>query len=86
MIKPFLNGAIVMAAWVIGVLFIRFQRTTGDRLFGYFAAAFLLLGLERISLEFLAGETQPYVYLIRLVAFLLIVVGILDKNRKSKRT
>jgi len=85
MLNPFLDGAIVMAAWAIALFFFRFRKATGDRLFGFFAAAFVLLGVERIANEFMAGTFQAGVYLIRLAAFLLILLGILDKNRKEKK-
>lgn len=85
MIKSFLSGAIVLAAWAISLFFFRFQRVTGDRLFGFFAAAFVLFGLERIGIEFMSGRFESHVYLIRLLAFLLLLFGILDKNRKEKK-
>jgi zinc transporter ZupT len=84
-INSFLSGAITVAAWVIAFFFLRFQKNTRDRLFGFFAAAFFLLGVERVVVELSATETPVHVYLIRLVAFLLILAGILDKNRKDKK-
>ena len=83
MINTFLSGAIVMAAWVIALYFARFLKATGDRLFGFFAAAFVLLGVERIATEFMPGRLEANVYLVRLCAFLLILLGIWDKNRKK---
>lgn len=85
MIQSFLSGAIVLAAWMISFFFFRFQKSTGDRLFGFFGAAFVLLGFERLAVEFMPGVFQSYVYLIRLVAFILILFAILDKNREEKR-
>jgi hypothetical protein len=86
MLKSFLSGAIVLASWAISMFFLRFQKTAKDRLFGFFAAAFILLGLERVSVEFVPNEVRSYVYLIRLFAFLLILFAIWDKNRKEKIT
>jgi zinc transporter ZupT len=85
LINSFLSGAIVIAAWAIALFFLRFKKTTNDRLFGFFAAAFFLIGLERIVLELNSSELPAQVYLIRLTAFLLILIGILDKNRKEKK-
>jgi len=85
MLNSFLSGAIVLAAWIIALFFFRFKKTTGDRLFGFFAAAFVLFGLERISIEFMPGTLQPYIYLIRLGAFVLILFAIWDKNRKGNK-
>jgi hypothetical protein len=42
--------------------------------------------LERVCREFVPGILQPYVYLIRLAAFLLILFAIWDKNQKQKKT
>ena len=83
MIKSMLAGAIMLNAWAISVFFLRFWRKTNDRFFGWFAAAFILLGLERISMTITPSEAHFHVYLIRLAAFLIIIFAILDKNRKS---
>jgi hypothetical protein len=83
MAKAMMAGAIMVAAWAILVFFLRFWRKTGDRLFLFFAAAFLLLGIERIIILVLASDHQAFGYLIRLFAFLLILFAILDKNRKG---
>lgn len=80
----FLSGATLFASWTISFLFFRFRKTTGERLFGFFAAAFALLGIERIAIEFLSPWLLSYVYLIRLSAFLLILSGVLDKNRGDR--
>ena len=85
MIKSFLAGAIVVAAVAIALFFVQFRKVTRDRLFGFFAAAFFLMGIERVLLEFMPGEHRPTTYLIRLAAFLLILFAIWDKNRKESR-
>ena len=82
MLKSFLSGAIVLCAWAISLFFYRFQIATRERLFGYY---FVLFGLDRIAIEFLPEQFGSPVYLIRLAAFLLLVFGILDKNRKEKK-
>jgi hypothetical protein len=86
MLNSFLDGAICMASWAIAFFFFRFKKTTGDPLFAYFAAAFVLFGVERICLELISGPLASYVYFIRLLAFLLILFGILVKNRKEKKS
>lgn len=82
-VRAMLAGAIMLAAWAIFVFFLRFCRKTGDRLFAFFAAAFLLLGIERIIIVGLSSDHQSFGYLIRLFAFLLILFAILDKNRRG---
>ena len=86
MLNQFLNGAIMMGFIVAGLFFLSFHRRARERLFAIFASAFFVLATERIVLAFVdpAAEFQPYVYLIRLVAFLLIIIAIVDKNRGSR--
>ena len=78
------GGAIVASAWAISVFFLRFWRKTRDPLFGLFAAAFVLFGIERIVILVSATEIRPYVYLIRLGGFLLILLAIYQKNRSAR--
>ena len=86
LLNQFLNGAILMGFVVAGLFFLRFHRRTRERLFAIFAASFFVLGFERIVLACVPPEAEfrPYVYLIRLIAFLLIIVAIADKNRGAK--
>jgi hypothetical protein len=79
----FLQAVSATAAWVAGLLFLRFWRESNDRLFAFFGAAFHLLALSWALLGFFSPteETRPYIYAIRLVAFTLLIVGIIDKNR-----
>lgn len=79
-----LGGASMVSALAISLFFARFWRKTGDRLFGFFSVAFLLLGIERVRLAWSPVENATPFYFIRLVAFLLILFAILDKNRKTK--
>ena len=83
--RHFLAGAACMASLIISLFFIRFWRKTHDRLFLFFAAAFAILMGERIIRSSLVIDTEvaPYVYMVRLFAFLLIIVAIVDKNRRS---
>lgn len=78
-----MSGAIVMGCVVVGVLFLRFYVKSLDRLFAYFAVAFWLLALNYLVLEVTdrASELRPLIYVIRLAAFVLIIVAIVQKNR-----
>ena len=82
-LKAMVVGGILACAWAISIFFIRYWRKTGDRLFGFFAAAFLLLGIEQLCIMAVPIEVQSYVYLIRFCAFLLILLGVFDKNRNN---
>jgi hypothetical protein len=79
----FLSGVFVAITIAIVLFFSRFWQRTGDRLFAMLAFAFVLLGLERIILASVPNlpEGMHFVYLIRLAAFALIIIGVLDKNR-----
>src|SRR4051794_23043988 len=85
---PFLVGANFAFSLAAGLLFLRFYRRTRDRLFLYFAAAFGIMGINRVvfmSYFIVTGTTEPPAavpYLIRLCAFLLIIFAIIDKNRR----
>jgi hypothetical protein len=85
MLNAFLGGATSMGFFIAGLFFVRFWRSTRDRLFLYFAAAFFVLTTERIVREGMQIQTEwvPYVYMLRLAAFVLILVGVLDKNRRT---
>lgn len=80
-----LSGAVVALWAVAGLVFLRFWRESRDRLFGFFAGAFLLLATNYLVLAIneRGSEIRPYLFLIRLAAFVLIIVAIVDKNRKT---
>jgi hypothetical protein len=79
----FVAGLLVMGYAVAALYFGRFYRQSGDRLFLFFAAGFALLALQRLSLASAAMLPLPLItyYLLRLAAFVVILCGILDKNR-----
>lgn len=81
----FLVGATAMGALVAGIFFLRFWRSTHDSLFLSFAVAFWLLSLNWILLA-KANRDEPNteLYLLRLLAVALLIVGILNKNRVQK--
>lgn len=83
MLNPLLAGAAIVSLMVIAMFLLRFWRRTRDRLFLFFAGAFLILMLERVIRALMTVETEwaPYVYLVRLAAFTLIIIAIVDKNR-----
>jgi uncharacterized membrane protein len=82
-----ISGAIMMACFVSGIFFIKFWKKTQDKLFLMFAAAFWILSLERLVLGYLGTQQElgPKIYLIRLTAFVLILVAIVQKNRESEK-
>lgn len=90
--KLILAGALTMGFVIAGLFFLRFWRQTRDRLFALFALSFFVMGLNRLILSILwvnspdgvRGPWHDRMYWVRLVAFLLILLAILDKNRSPR--
>jgi hypothetical protein len=82
----FLSGAVALGFLVCAVFFLRFWRRTHDGLFLSFALAFVLLGTSQtvLALGNIPTEDRGSIYLIRLAAFLLILVGIYRTNRRQR--
>lgn len=81
----FLSGAVALGFLLAGLFFLRFWNRIRDPLFIWFALAFWLLGIGQTVLA-LAGlplEERSSVYLIRLLAFSLIIFAIFRKNRSA---
>jgi peptidoglycan/LPS O-acetylase OafA/YrhL len=81
----FVAGALMAGYLVVALFFLRFRRESGDRLFTAFAAAFLLLAVQRFALFYYTEEAGVWLYTLRLIAFLLILYAIIDKNAKASR-
>lgn len=84
MLNSFLAGAATISLLVIAMFFLRFWKRTHDRLFLFFAGAFLLMMVERI-IRTVVGENEwaAYVFTVRLAAFILIIIAVVDKNRRT---
>jgi hypothetical protein len=65
--------------------FFKFWKRTHDRLFFVFGCSFWLLAVTRIGLVVTNSEESHAWYGLRLVAFLLILYAIWDKNRPMAR-
>lgn len=80
-----LVGAIAVASLVAGLYFLRFWRATGDRFFLMFALSFWIEGAHRLFIyHWLPDEASPLHYVVRLVAYGLIIAAIVDKNRGKR--
>ncbi|MCR4338003.1 MAG: DUF5985 family protein [Candidatus Omnitrophica bacterium] len=83
--QDILLGAIAMASFVAGLFFLRFWKSTKDRFFLFFAIAFWIEAINRVILGLVElSENFPIFYLIRFLAFALILFAILDKNQAKK--
>lgn len=83
----FVAGAITAGFLAAALFFLRFYRRTRDRLFAAFAGAFVLLALNQGLASFLdvGREEEGWVWLLRIAAFLLIIVAIVGKNVRARR-
>jgi hypothetical protein len=84
MSADFLTGFTACGSLVAALFFWRFWRASHDRFFALFAAAFAIFGINRIVFGFLSesSEARPAVYVLRLLAFLMIIAAIIEKNRE----
>lgn len=85
MIEGFLLGVIATASLAATLFFLRFWRASRDSLFLAFALAFLIEGLNRASILLVdhPNEGNPRIYIVRCLAFLIILAGIVNKNRRA---
>lgn len=81
-----LVGAIGTLSLVAALVFLHYWKSTRDRFFLFFSLSFLLEGVNRIAIYESVGlnEDAPGYYLVRLVAYGLILAAIVDKNRRSR--
>jgi hypothetical protein len=79
----FFYGVAFACSLGAATFFVRFWSSSRDPLFAWFAAAFGLLGAHWAALVGANPdtETRPYFYLVRLLAFVLIIIATLQKNR-----
>ncbi|MBI3269312.1 MAG: hypothetical protein HYZ53_09845 [Planctomycetes bacterium] len=82
----FLLGAITMLSLTIGIFFLHFWKKTADRFFLAFGVAFGIEALARIlqASTDRPDDGRPLVYVIRFLAYALILAAIIDKNRPRK--
>jgi len=75
-----------------GLFFLKLWLASRDRFFLFFSVSCALLSIERIFALFVAGTFSPlrsessefsvWIYLIRMAAFIMILISIIEKNRK----
>jgi hypothetical protein len=87
MLEDFLGGAIAMGLAVAAVFFLKFWRKTREKLFLAFAGSFLLLAAAQalLTLSGIPTEERSWLYLLRLIAFLLILAALWWQNRRGSR-
>jgi hypothetical protein len=85
-LQTFLQGVAATGSLVAALFFLRFWTRTRDSFFLFFSAAFLIEGLSRVPLAFeqAGDESEPLYYLPRLLAYSLIVLAVVLKNRPQR--
>jgi hypothetical protein len=94
-VLSFLSGIWMATFAASGVFFLKFYRSSKDRLYLYFCLSCWLLSGERLILFFQQDafqsirspvvESHAWVYFIRLAAFLTILIAVIEKNRSALR-
>ncbi|MFZ5890721.1 MAG: DUF5985 family protein [Myxococcota bacterium] len=78
--NQFLRGALTMACLLAALFFFRFWRESAERLFLWFGAAFVLLGVSTAWLA-AGGLLGEYAYWPRFATFAMIAGAVIAKNR-----
>jgi membrane-associated PAP2 superfamily phosphatase len=82
-VELFAAGAMSAGYVIAGLFFLRFWVRTRDTLFAAFAVAFTLMALNQAVAAFERHDhaENSAAYLLRLAAFVLILLAVLGKNR-----
>lgn len=85
--EQFLSGAVVMGFGTAGLLFLSYWRRTRQPLFLIFAASFVLLAINYawLAITLIPDEERSPLFLLRLLAFSLIIAAVLQSNRRGAR-
>jgi len=87
-LEAFLAGMATMGFLLAGLFFFRFWTRTKDSLFATFGIAFLLLAANQmvITLSNIPREDLSWAYSLRILAFGMLIYGIVSKNVGQKDT
>lgn len=79
-------GMLTMATLIAALFFLRYWRIGRERLFLFLSFAFFALSASWVALAMIrpSYEHRSAVYLLRLLAFTAIMIGIADKNRRGR--
>ncbi|NUS38450.1 MAG: hypothetical protein HOQ02_05445 [Lysobacter sp.] len=83
--NQFMLGAIAMGSAVAALLFFRFWRSSGDRLFFYFSLSFATEAFDRLLMALgRLDDSATTFYLVRLLSYALILWAVVEKNLVRK--
>ena len=83
----FLSGMLTMGFILSGLFFFRFWSRTNDRLFAAFGIAFCLMAANQVISNVFGLPEQKlfWGYILRIIAYLLLIAGIIAKNLEHRR-
>lgn len=86
MLYDFLGGAVAMGFAIAALMFLKFWRRTREGLFLAFSGSFLLLAATQalLTLSGIPTEERSWLFLLRLLAFLLILAALWWQNRGGR--
>jgi hypothetical protein len=81
-----LLGGIAVACLVAGLFFLGYWRSSGDRFFVYFVLSFWIQAANHAAMAWTGAwnEDAPAQYLVRALAYALILCAIWEKNRMRR--
>lgn len=85
--KYFMWGVLATGCLMVAIFFVHYWRSSRERLFVYFSAAFGLMTVQWVA-SALSGtdeEHHAYLLILRILAFICIIAGIVDRNRRDRR-
>jgi hypothetical protein len=87
-VAVFLGGMATMGFLLAGLFFFRFWVRTKDSLFAKFGIAFWLLAANQafINVSGIPREDLSWAYILRILAFAMLIYGIVGKNLSQKST
>lgn len=86
-VETFMAGMVMMGFMVAGLFFFRFWSRTGDRLFAIFGVAFFLMAVNEVFVDVTSPTNEVvFAYVLRIIAYLMLIVGIAAKNLEERKT
>lgn len=80
-----LYGGSIATCAMLAIVFLRYWKSQRERLFAFFAGAFACFAAGwTIRVTMAIDEHRPYVFIPRIIGFLLIILAILDKNHRAR--
>jgi Na+/proline symporter len=86
-VNQFLWGVLAALSLVVAIFFWKFWRRTRDAVFMGLALGFALLTVHWAALGVVnpSDETRHYLYVVRFFGFIVMIAGVVEKNRSPPR-